>query len=291
MDDLRRRAYRVKRSVVKRSNRAERTARFKLLERHDREVLDSIRPSFIEEANASSTLDRTRPLVSITVPTYQRGELLVERTIPALLAQTHENIEVIVVGDHCTDATVALMADVRDPRVRFVNLVERGTYPVDPRAKWQVAGVVPLNRALHLATGAWIAHCDDDARLLPHHIEHLLEQARHDEAEFVVARTRDEDAPGHWVEWGEPIEPDQPLGSVPHSATLTRSYLRWIPYRLDSWKFYSGADRVRFERFHRAGVRISHLDEVVVEQPLRPGQRSGTVDFIVEHGYHPSDPT
>ena len=40
-----------------------------------------------------------RGLVSVPIATYDRIEVLIERTLPALLAQTYSNLEVIVVGD------------------------------------------------------------------------------------------------------------------------------------------------------------------------------------------------
>ena len=45
------------------------------------------------------------PLVSVYVPTYNRADLLMERAVGSILAQTYRNFELIVVGDHCTDDT------------------------------------------------------------------------------------------------------------------------------------------------------------------------------------------
>jgi hypothetical protein len=39
------------------------------------------------------------PLVTIVLPTFRRAGLLRERSLPAVLAQTHERLEVLVVGD------------------------------------------------------------------------------------------------------------------------------------------------------------------------------------------------
>ena len=80
-------------------------------------------------------------------------------------AQTHTSIEVVVVGDRCDAATEAAVRSVDDPRVRFENLAERGRYPADPQFRWMVAGSTPMNRALDLARGDWIAPLDDQDRL------------------------------------------------------------------------------------------------------------------------------
>jgi len=67
----------------------------------------------------------------------------VGRTLPSVFAQTYEPLEVIVVGDHCTDNTESLVEQLGDPRVRFVNLPHQGVYPVDPVHRWMVAGTLP----------------------------------------------------------------------------------------------------------------------------------------------------
>ena len=57
------------------------------------------------------------PLVSVVIPTYNRGRILVERSLASVLNQTYSNLEVIVVGDHANDfygtvdVTVVLNAD------------------------------------------------------------------------------------------------------------------------------------------------------------------------------------
>ena len=43
--------------------------------------------------------DETEPLVTIVLPTFRRAELLRTRSLPAALAQTHERLEVLVIGD------------------------------------------------------------------------------------------------------------------------------------------------------------------------------------------------
>src|SRR3990167_5480376 len=58
------------------------------------------------------------PLISAYIPTYNRGELLIQRAVPSILAQTYKNFELIIVGDHCTDNTAELVAKIKDPRIR-----------------------------------------------------------------------------------------------------------------------------------------------------------------------------
>ncbi len=78
------------------------------------------------------------PLVTVVVPTYNRAGLLVERCIPSILSQTYDNFELIIVGDCCTDQTEELVAQIKDPRLKFYNLTERGQYPSEPHRRWMV---------------------------------------------------------------------------------------------------------------------------------------------------------
>ena len=80
------------------------------------------------------------PLVSVIIPTYSRGRLLVERSIASVLAQTYTNLEVVVVGDHATAETIEAVRSVSDARVRFEDLPERSEYPDDPEAAWMCVG-------------------------------------------------------------------------------------------------------------------------------------------------------
>lgn len=97
------------------------------------------------------------------ITTYSNAEGLAARSLPSVLAQTHENLEVIVVGDAATPDVEAAVRSFDDPHVRLVNLTVRGPYPDDPLGLWLVAGTAPANEGLRLARGDWIAmNCDDD---------------------------------------------------------------------------------------------------------------------------------
>ena len=52
-----------------------------------------------------------------------------ERAIPSALAQDHENIEVVVVGDAAPPETAAAIEELGEPRVVYENLAVRGPYP------------------------------------------------------------------------------------------------------------------------------------------------------------------
>jgi glycosyltransferase involved in cell wall biosynthesis len=64
-------------------------------------------------------------LVSIIVPVYNRAHL-VARSIGSLLAQSHKNLEVILVDDCSVDEIEAAVAAMDDPRVRLVRREQNG---------------------------------------------------------------------------------------------------------------------------------------------------------------------
>jgi glycosyltransferase involved in cell wall biosynthesis len=61
------------------------------------------------------------PVVSIVIPTYNRAALL-DRSIRSVLAQSYGDFELIVVDDGSTDETACVVADFRDPRLRYIAL-------------------------------------------------------------------------------------------------------------------------------------------------------------------------
>ena len=210
-----------------------------------------------------------RPLISIVVATWNRAELLTGRTLPSVLRQTYTNWEAVIVGDACTDDTAARLAALGDPRIRFHNLRERGIYPEEPMHRWMVAGSTPMNRALELARGEWLAYLDDDDVLLEDHLEVLLRFAREGHAEFVFGAGDFQRSPTEWLHIGK--LPPLP-GNVMHSSILYRSYLRFLKYDLEAWKHAIGADAHLWGRMHRLGVRFAFLDRTVCRAPLRPGE-------------------
>lgn len=84
-----------------------------------------------------------QPLVSVIIPTFN-AERWIRATLESVLQQTYSNIEIIVVDDVSTDATLAAVATF-GPRVRVL----RNT---------QNSGVsTSRNTALRLAQGNYIA--------------------------------------------------------------------------------------------------------------------------------------
>ena len=228
-------------------------------------------------------LGERSPLVSITTPTYNRGQLVAESTMPAVLAQTYANFEWLIVGDHCTDDTVERMAAVKDPRVSFCNLPTRPQYPKNKRKRWMIVGTKANNLAHQMAKGSWISHLDDDDVYTPDHIEQLLTCALTGNLEFVWGRSRVELRPGEWEERGAACSADgKAPGYVSHSTVLYRKYLDQVfPYDPHTpLKLTMGGDAFRWRRMVNAGVRVGFVDRVVTFIPLRPGEAVRTISLL-----------
>ena len=200
------------------------------------------------------------PLVSVIIPTYNRGKVLTERAVPSVLAQTHRNLELIIVGDHCTDNTQQLVEDFGDNRIKFVNLATRGKYPRGTWDRWMVAGTVPRNKGLELASGAWIAPLDDDDEFSNDHIELLLHYAMQNRYDMVYGILQMEMKPGEWVGCGSyPLK----YKNICHSAVLYNSALKFLKYNVNAWKYVEPDDWNLWRRMKEAGAQIGFLDKVV----------------------------
>jgi hypothetical protein len=198
------------------------------------------------------------PLVTVRIVTYDRGPLIVERALSSILRQTYERLEILVVGDCCDEATERAVRSVRDPRVRFVNLPVRGSYPADRQLRWMVAGAAPANVALDLARGAWIAPCDDDDELTDDHVEVLLSKALDDRLELVHSKALMEAAPDSWWVSGGP----QLAEGVAHGSILYSSSLRFMRYSMTSWKRAEPGDWNLWRRMQAIGVHSGYLDRI-----------------------------
>lgn len=228
------------------------------------------------------------PLVSVYIPTYNRGELLMERSVSSVLSQTYKNFELIVLGDHCTDNTEELVAGVKDPRVRFYNLPKRGyRYPPTAENHWLAGPVVAANKALTMVKGKWVARLDDDDIWTPDHLEALLRFAQQGDYEFVSARhivekngqrrVADDDRAqsSYYNKINKPIRGDNPM--IGGSCTwFYRSYLKFIKYNINCWrKSWNRVNDVELSmRIFSAGARMGFLEKVLAMYLPRPGEQA-----------------
>ncbi len=100
----------------------------------------------------------TIPLVSVILATYNRSRVLAH-AIQSVRCSTLTDWELIVVGDHCTDDTAAVVAGFADPRVTFVNL---------PENVGEQSG--PNNEGVRRARGRYLAFLNHDDLYFPDHL-------------------------------------------------------------------------------------------------------------------------
>jgi hypothetical protein len=200
------------------------------------------------------------PLVSIVIPTYNKGRIIAERPIASVLAQTYQNWELVIVGDCATPETVEAVRSFKDPRIRFENLTARSPRPDDPELAWMMSGSRPFNRGLELARGQWICPLADDDEFTPDHIELLLPTAIENRVEFLYAQSWMEDYDGSWFRIGEwpPRQGGLAAGSMIYSAAL-----KFMTLDDECWREREPNDWNLWRRMWDAGVRMGFLPRVV----------------------------
>jgi glycosyltransferase involved in cell wall biosynthesis len=221
------------------------------------------------------------PLISITIPTFDRGQLLIDRTLPSILSQTYENFEILIIGDCCVDNTPEILSRITDPRVKFINLKKRTKYPKDPKSRWFISGVTPSNFGIKLSKGKWICYFDDDDIMSPTYLERLLRFAQIGNFEF-VAGLYEEERDGKINIVGYKEEGKIEFGG--HSTWLYRSYLSFFKYNINSWRksYNRPQDIDLFLRMYSAGVVMENFKEVVSYIVPRPGQKKIGLDARLE---------
>ena len=116
------------------------------------------------------------PRISVLIPTHNRSRLL-RLAMSSVLTQTERDIEILVVGDGCTDDTADVVASFADAHIRWLDL---------PKASY--FGYANRNVALRQATGSYIAFLTDDDLLLPDHLALLASTLEESDAEWAYSR-------------------------------------------------------------------------------------------------------
>ncbi|MFO7899046.1 MAG: glycosyltransferase family A protein [Planctomycetota bacterium] len=132
----------------------------------------------------------TRPRVSAVIPAYN-AERFVAEAVDSALAQTHPNVEVVVVDDGSTDGTPDVLERYDDdPRVRVLRQEHAG--PAAAR-----------NRAIAEASGEYVAFLDADDLWEPAKTQKQLALFREREdlgLVYCLGRNRMLDDAGRWAE-------------------------------------------------------------------------------------------
>lgn len=203
------------------------------------------------------------PLVSVVIPTYDRAELLRERSIPSILEQTYQNFEIVVVGDAAPPEVELAIESFGDPRISFYNLPYRGPYPMDADARWYVAGVPPFNEAVRRSRGSWIAPLNDDDTFRPDHLRALLDAAQRERLEVAYGKVDVHRPDGSSVEIGA-FPPAYGVFTL-QTSLIHGGVAALFPVELSDELFRLPWDWGVGLRMTRSGVRIGFVDAVVAD--------------------------
>lgn len=195
----------------------------------------------------------TVPLVTVIIPTFNWSSVL-PYSIGSALEQSIPDIEVLVVGDGCTDDSAQVVAGIGDDRVRWNNLPENSGHQSAAN-----------NEGLRLARGEFIAYLGHDDLWLPHHLESLLEVMRTG-ADVAYGMTRfvhpigfdyfrlritpAQFVPGMWI----------PPSSVMHRRSIVDAVGGWKDYR----RLKCDPETDLLARMHAAGFAVASAERLTV---------------------------
>ena len=216
------------------------------------------------------------PLISVIIATYNRGEILCNRTIPSILSQTYPYFEIVIVGDCVIDNTAELINKIDEERIKFINLEKRTQYPTDTIDRWMVAGATPRNIGLKVASGDWIYTISDDDILLPYCFERMIN--------YVNENTNVESVSANYISYvdGEErifrasdVEKNLGFFMTGIPSWMYKSNLKFFKWNLNSWrkKWNRPSDYDLQNRMKNAGVKMGYFDEVISISPPMSGTK------------------
>lgn len=113
-------------------------------------------------------------LVSVVIPAYNR-ERCIKETIESVLAQTIDDLEVIVVDDGSTDRTKDVVLSFEDGRVKYIYQKNSGAN-------------VARNTGMEVARGEYISLLDSDDLFIENHLETSINFIKNSGADVVYSR-------------------------------------------------------------------------------------------------------
>lgn len=192
------------------------------------------------------------PLVTVAIVTHNRASLLRE-AIQATLAQTVQDLEIVIVDDGSTDDTEAVVRSFDDARIRYFYQDQAGIS-------------VARNRALDETRGTYTAVLDDDDLMPAQRLEWQLEALDGIAAGTVGSFVNFDDETGKMgliISQVPTVAAVEQKGGAPgHGTWLVKTdVLR--RFRYDE-QLTSGVDNNLMLRMVRCGLQFKHTGKVVL---------------------------
>jgi glycosyltransferase involved in cell wall biosynthesis len=122
-------------------------------------------------------MSATAERFDVLLPTHRRPHTL-PHAIAGVLAQTHADFTLHVIGDGCSDATEAVVRSFEDPRVRWHRFPKAYGFGYENR-----------NKVLAQTNAPYIAYMTDDDLWFPDHLERGLAELRERKLDLVAFRS------------------------------------------------------------------------------------------------------
>jgi glycosyltransferase involved in cell wall biosynthesis len=200
----------------------------------------------------------------VIVPTYNSSATL-GAAIASVLRQELGDLELLVIGDGCSDDSAEAVAAAADPRVRWIGLAENSGGPSRPR-----------NVGLSEARGRHVAYLGHDDLWFPWHLSTLVVAVEDHDVELASTLGVYLEPRGASTAFGFPARP-RTLAPLSPSTWLHRAglALRW-PEHL-RW----GHEVFVADRLLARGVRVHQVAELTAIKFPAPSWRSYAADTVV----------
>jgi glycosyltransferase involved in cell wall biosynthesis len=221
------------------------------------------------------------PRVSVITPAYNASATILD-TVSSALAQTVEDLEIVVVDDGSTQPVADALADLRDPRLRVIRSeVNRGVSTA-------------RNIGLAAARSAVFAQLDSDDLWHPDHLEGVL-PALDDPAVGLAYTNAEFVGSSRWAaaiaerRSSESQSPPQPLPPVNDLTQLYRAnpvpspsvVMRTAPVRAlggyPRW-LTGGEEYYLYIKLRRAGWRFAYVDRMSAVYRMAEPSRGASFD-------------
>jgi glycosyltransferase involved in cell wall biosynthesis len=152
---------------------------------YGRDFREAVQLKIMRRIHFLRLMDLWNPKVTIIIPTVDRLELLLSRSLPSVFSQTYTNLEILVIGDGCSQIGSRPDFAYKDSRIRVINLPRATKTHLSAKDRWLVGPARPWNFGLRVATGDWILRLDDDDMLTRDAVRLRLDEAVEKRVEFV----------------------------------------------------------------------------------------------------------